>query len=75
MSVIRRIDSFRSDPAFGSWLYRIVANAAGQKVRRPHGAHAAVVLHDVEFVRKRLASSMSDKPAAACLHECASTKW
>ncbi len=73
--MIRRIDSFRSDPAFGSWLYRIVANAACQKVRHRRGAHAAVVLRDVEFLRKRLASSMSDKPAAVCLHECASTKW
>jgi RNA polymerase sigma-70 factor (ECF subfamily) len=36
-SVIRKIDTFRGDAAFGSWLYRIVANAACQKLRR--GAH------------------------------------
>ena len=32
--VVRKIDSFRGESAFGSWLYRIVANAAYQKVRR-----------------------------------------
>jgi RNA polymerase sigma-70 factor (ECF subfamily) len=36
-SVIRRIDTFRGDAAFGSWVYRIVANAAFQKMRR--GVH------------------------------------
>jgi RNA polymerase sigma-70 factor, ECF subfamily len=33
LTVIRKIDSFRGDAAFGSWLYRIVANAAYQKIR------------------------------------------
>ena len=32
-TVIRKIDSFRGESAFGSWLYRIVANAAYQKLR------------------------------------------
>jgi RNA polymerase sigma-70 factor (ECF subfamily) len=32
-TVIRKIDTFRGDSAFGSWLYRIVANAAYQKLR------------------------------------------
>jgi RNA polymerase sigma-70 factor, ECF subfamily len=32
--VIRRIDTFRGESAFGSWLYRIVANAAYQKLLR-----------------------------------------
>ncbi|HET9469757.1 MAG TPA: sigma-70 family RNA polymerase sigma factor, partial [Usitatibacter sp.] len=27
LSVIRKIDSFRGESAFGSWIYRIVANA------------------------------------------------
>jgi RNA polymerase sigma-70 factor (ECF subfamily) len=36
-SVIRKVDTFRGDAALGSWLYRIVANAAFQKMRR--GAH------------------------------------
>jgi RNA polymerase sigma-70 factor (ECF subfamily) len=32
-SVIRSIETFRSESAFGSWLYRIVTNAAYQKLR------------------------------------------
>ena len=32
-TVIRKIDMFRGDSAFGSWLYRIVANGAYQKLR------------------------------------------
>lgn len=32
-SVIRKVDTFRGEAAFGSWLYRIVANAAFQKMR------------------------------------------
>jgi RNA polymerase sigma-70 factor (ECF subfamily) len=34
-TVTRKIDTFRGDAAFGSWLYRITANAAYQKLRRP----------------------------------------
>src|SRR5439155_3139384 len=39
-SVIRKIDSFRGDSAFGSWLYRIVTNAAHEhcRSRRRRGA-------------------------------------
>src|SRR6266700_3987297 len=33
-AVVRKIDSFRGESAFGSWFYRIVANAAYQKLRR-----------------------------------------
>ncbi|HZO37661.1 MAG TPA: sigma-70 family RNA polymerase sigma factor [Methylomirabilota bacterium] len=37
-TVVRKIETFRGDSAFGSWLYRIVANAAYQKLRgRPSG--------------------------------------
>jgi len=32
-TVTRKIEMFRGDSAFGSWLYRIVANAAYQKLR------------------------------------------
>ena len=32
-SVIRKIDTFRGQSAFGSWLYRIVANRACNKLR------------------------------------------
>src|SRR5438477_9976007 len=34
LSVIRKIDAFRGDSAFGSWLYRIVTNAAYQNCRK-----------------------------------------
>src|SRR5256884_2862548 len=33
-TVIRKIDMFRREAAFGSWLYRIVANAACQMLCR-----------------------------------------
>ena len=32
-SVVRKIETFRGESAFGSWLYRIVANAAYQRLR------------------------------------------
>jgi len=32
-AVIQKIDTFRGESAFGSWLYRIVANAAYKKLR------------------------------------------
>ncbi len=36
-SVIRKIETFRGDSGFGSWLYRIVANAAYGTLRRGCG--------------------------------------
>jgi RNA polymerase sigma-70 factor (ECF subfamily) len=33
----RKIDMFKGESAFGSWLYRITANAAYQKLRTRHG--------------------------------------
>ena len=45
-TVARKIDTFRGDSAFGSWLYRIVANAAYQKVRKLR-RRAEVSLEDV----------------------------
>jgi RNA polymerase sigma-70 factor, ECF subfamily len=32
--VVRKVDGFRGEASFGSWIYRIVANAAYQKLRR-----------------------------------------
>ena len=32
-TAVRKIETFRGESAFGSWLYRIVANAAYQKLR------------------------------------------
>jgi RNA polymerase sigma-70 factor, ECF subfamily len=44
LSVIRKIDSFRGDATFGSWVYRIVANAAYQccRKRRRHEADVSL---------------------------------
>lgn len=39
-AVVRKIDTFRGYSAFGSWLYRIVANAAYEKLRMRRGRHA-----------------------------------
>jgi len=36
-TVVRKIDTFRGDSAFSSWLYRVVANAAHDKLRRRRG--------------------------------------
>ena len=47
LKVVDKIDSFRSAAAFGSWFYRIVANAAFQKVRRRHGRRVDISLEDV----------------------------
>ena len=44
LSAIRKIDSFRGESAFRSWLYRIVANAAYQCCRRRRRCSADVSL-------------------------------
>jgi RNA polymerase sigma-70 factor (ECF subfamily) len=46
-SVVRKIDTFRGESAFGSWLYRIVANAAYQKLRSRQGQRRDVPLDEV----------------------------
>jgi RNA polymerase sigma-70 factor (ECF subfamily) len=46
-SVVRKIDTFRGDSAFGSWIYRIVANAAYQKLRSRSSRRAEIPLEDV----------------------------
>jgi len=46
-SVVRKVDTFRGDSAFGSWVYRIVANAAYETVRRRPQASVEIVLDDV----------------------------
>jgi RNA polymerase sigma-70 factor (ECF subfamily) len=47
VKAIRKIDTFRGRSAFGSWFYRIVANAALQKTRRRRGRRVDVGLDDV----------------------------
>jgi RNA polymerase sigma-70 factor (ECF subfamily) len=46
-SVVRKIDTFRGESAFGSWLYRIVANTAYQKIRSTRHERAHVALDEV----------------------------
>jgi len=38
LSVVRKIDTFRAESAFGSWLYRIVCNAAYGRRRGPQAS-------------------------------------
>jgi RNA polymerase sigma-70 factor (ECF subfamily) len=42
----RKIDTFKGESAFGSWLYRVTANAAYQKLRGRHGRRHEVPLDD-----------------------------
>jgi RNA polymerase sigma-70 factor (ECF subfamily) len=46
-TVVRKIDTFRGESAFGSWFYRIVANAAYQKLRRRPGRRSEISLDEV----------------------------
>ncbi len=43
----RKIGTFKGESAFGSWLYRIAANAAYQKLRSRRGKAREVALDDV----------------------------
>lgn len=45
-TVIRKIGTFRGDSGFGSWLYRIVTNAACQKLRDRRNAWKHVSLDE-----------------------------
>lgn len=46
-TVVRKIDSFRGESAFGSWLYRVIANAAYQKIRSRSNRRHDVSLDEV----------------------------
>lgn len=46
-SVIRKIDTFRRDSSLGSWLYRIVSNAAFQKLRRRRSHRLEITMDEV----------------------------
>jgi RNA polymerase sigma-70 factor, ECF subfamily len=46
-TVVRKIDTFRGESAFGSWLYRIVANAAYQKLRGRQSRRHDISLEEV----------------------------
>ena len=48
----RKIDTFRGDAAFGSWVYRITANAAYQKRRGRRVERAGVSWDDLRPARE-----------------------
>ena len=41
-TAVRKIETFKGEAAFSSWLFRITANAAYQKLRARHGQEAEV---------------------------------
>jgi RNA polymerase sigma-70 factor (ECF subfamily) len=43
----RKIDTFKGDSAFGSWLYRITANAAYMKIRARRSRQREISLEEV----------------------------
>lgn len=47
LTVTRKIDTFRAESAFGSWLYRIVANGAYHKLRYRPGHGMEIGLDEV----------------------------
>jgi RNA polymerase sigma-70 factor (ECF subfamily) len=47
LTVVRKIDTFRGESAFGSWLYRIVTNASYQKLRSKQSRRDELSLGDV----------------------------
>ena len=61
-SVVRKVDMFRGDSAFGSWVYRIVSNAAYEKIRRRSRVFVDITLDEVlpPFHDGRHAGLMSD---------------
>ena len=46
-SALKNIDTFRGDASLGSWIYRIVANAAYQNVRRRRHRRDEICLEDI----------------------------
>lgn len=47
LTVARKIDTFRGEAAFASWLYRIVANTAYQKARGRRRRGAEISLEEI----------------------------
>lgn len=47
LTVIQKIHTFRGESAFGSWLYRIIANGAYRKLSRCQGRCREIALDDV----------------------------
>jgi RNA polymerase sigma-70 factor, ECF subfamily len=70
-SVVQKIHAFRGDSAFGSWLYRIVVNAAYQNRRRGRAARDEASLDDVVPGSVRDWPAAGDDPALRAERRCA----
>ena len=46
-TIARKIDTFKGDAAFGSWLYRVAANAAYQKLRSRKAKWREIAFEDL----------------------------
>src|SRR5262245_49674556 len=60
LAVVQRIETFRGDAAFGSWLYRITANCAYTKLRARRARHHESSLGDVSVTVDEHAPSIRD---------------
>jgi RNA polymerase sigma-70 factor, ECF subfamily len=47
LTIARKIDSFKGESAFSSWIYRVAANAAYQKLRSRRAKWREIALEDV----------------------------
>ena len=59
-TVVRKIDTFRSASAFSSWLYRIVANVAYDKLRGRQGQLGDCSLDEVSAIVAEDSESVTD---------------
>src|SRR2546421_438141 len=58
--VVRKIDTFRGDSAFGTWLYRIVVNGAYEKLRRRRRTRAEVSLDEMSALLDEYGEPVDD---------------
>jgi len=60
LTVVQRIETFRGDAAFGSWLYRITANCAYTKLRVRRARHQEISSDEVSVTVDEHAASVRD---------------
>src|SRR5437899_12820922 len=58
--VVQKIEAFRGDAAFGSWLYRITANCAYTKLRVRRARHHETSLDEGSVMVDEHAASLQD---------------
>jgi RNA polymerase sigma-70 factor (ECF subfamily) len=59
-AVVRKVDTFRGESAFGSWIYRIVANRAYEALRRGRGRRQDCSLDEMVSILDEHGSSADD---------------